>query len=148
MAVKHRFISALPDSPNAGLIRPSNWNDTHDIEPGTIGATELTDGAISRDKFSDDLAEQQQLIELRLLVKEAFDETHRVHGWDVNGLLVQLDVWSDESLTQKLFTRTVSYTDDLPVTVTTTDDTTGAVLTRSIVWSIDGVLISQNEVLT
>ena len=32
MAVKHRFISALPDSPNAGLIRPSNWNDTHDLQ--------------------------------------------------------------------------------------------------------------------
>jgi hypothetical protein len=148
MAVKHRFISALPDSPNAGLIRPSNWNDTHDIEPGTIGEVELTDGAISRDKLSDDLVAQQEIVELRLLSKESFLQTHRVPNWDVNGLLTQLDVWSDGTLTQKLFTRIISYVDDLPVTITTTDDTTGVVLTRNIVWSLDGVMISQNEVLT
>lgn len=29
--VKHKFQSQKPDSPDASLIRPSNWNDTHDI---------------------------------------------------------------------------------------------------------------------
>ena len=27
--ITHQFVSALPDDPDATLVRPSNWNDTH-----------------------------------------------------------------------------------------------------------------------
>lgn len=29
--IKHKFQSAVPDGPNTGFVRPSNWNDTHNI---------------------------------------------------------------------------------------------------------------------
>lgn len=32
MAVKHRFASAIADSADVALVRPSNWNDTHALE--------------------------------------------------------------------------------------------------------------------
>lgn len=31
VSIKHKFHSSLPDSSNPGLIRPSNWNDEHDV---------------------------------------------------------------------------------------------------------------------
>lgn len=30
-SVKHKFVNAHPDGPDATLVRPSNWNDDHDI---------------------------------------------------------------------------------------------------------------------
>lgn len=35
ISIKHKFTSALPDSVDTSLIRPSNWNDTHDIVMAT-----------------------------------------------------------------------------------------------------------------
>lgn len=35
ISIKHKFTSALPDSTDTSLIRPSNWNDTHDIVMAT-----------------------------------------------------------------------------------------------------------------
>jgi len=35
ITVKHKFVSTIPDDPDATLIRPSNWNDTHDLT-GTV----------------------------------------------------------------------------------------------------------------
>jgi hypothetical protein len=29
--VTHKFVSAIPDSDDASIVRPSNWNDTHDV---------------------------------------------------------------------------------------------------------------------
>src|SRR5574343_1510180 len=31
-SVKHRFVSAVPDGDDESLIRPSNWNDEHDVK--------------------------------------------------------------------------------------------------------------------
>jgi hypothetical protein len=31
MTVKHKFQSAKSDGADATLVRPSNWNDTHDV---------------------------------------------------------------------------------------------------------------------
>jgi len=47
MAIKHKFTSAKADDADATLIRPSNWNDTHDIDHGiatldTSGTTIIT----------------------------------------------------------------------------------------------------------
>ena len=48
ITVKHKFVSAIPDSTDATIVRPSNWNDDHDLT-GTIpvanggtGASTLT----------------------------------------------------------------------------------------------------------
>ena len=34
MAIKHKFISAKADDGDPTLVRPSNWNDTHEIDHG------------------------------------------------------------------------------------------------------------------
>jgi len=34
MAIKHKFVSGKADDGDATLVRPSNWNDTHDIDHG------------------------------------------------------------------------------------------------------------------
>lgn len=39
MPIKHNFVSALPDDPDTSLVRPSNWNDDHDMS--TLTASEL-----------------------------------------------------------------------------------------------------------
>ena len=31
MSVKHKFTNPHPDGPDATIVRPSNWNDTHDL---------------------------------------------------------------------------------------------------------------------
>ena len=48
ITVKHKFVSAIPDGADATVVRPSNWNDDHDLT-GTIpvanggtGASTLT----------------------------------------------------------------------------------------------------------
>jgi hypothetical protein len=44
MAITHKFKSAIPDDPDATLVRPSNWNDSHDIDRGiaTLDASGTT----------------------------------------------------------------------------------------------------------
>lgn len=47
--IKHKFQSAKADSADASLIRPSNWNDTHDITMATariMGRYSAGDGAV------------------------------------------------------------------------------------------------------
>jgi hypothetical protein len=50
ITVKHKFVSTIPDDPDATLIRPSNWNDTHDltgtvpVANGGTGAATASDG--------------------------------------------------------------------------------------------------------
>jgi len=36
MAIKHNFVSLKPDSGDTTLVRPSNWNDGHLIETGSV----------------------------------------------------------------------------------------------------------------
>jgi hypothetical protein len=50
ITVKHKFVSAIPDGADATVVRPSNWNDDHDLT-GTIpvanggtGAATANDG--------------------------------------------------------------------------------------------------------
>jgi len=50
ITVKHKFVSAIPDGTDATVVRPSNWNDDHDLT-GTIpvanggtGASTAADG--------------------------------------------------------------------------------------------------------
>ncbi|MEM4498067.1 MAG: hypothetical protein QW692_04485 [Nitrososphaerota archaeon] len=38
MPLKHRFVSNKPDGPDTSLVRPSNWNEDHKVEPGITGS--------------------------------------------------------------------------------------------------------------
>lgn len=47
VSVKHKFTSAKADGPDSTQIRPSNWNDTHDIElagPALLGKPDAGSG--------------------------------------------------------------------------------------------------------
>lgn len=48
MAVKHDFVSAKPDDADGSLVRPSNWNADHTIEPGTITYAQLSTAAVTQ----------------------------------------------------------------------------------------------------
>jgi hypothetical protein len=48
LSLKHKFINAHPDGPDATLVRPSNWNDEHDLIVSSgkvIGRTSPGSGA-------------------------------------------------------------------------------------------------------
>ena len=51
ITVKHKFVSAIPDEADATVVRPSNWNDDHDLV-GTIpvanGGTGASDASTAR----------------------------------------------------------------------------------------------------
>jgi len=53
ITVKHKFVSSIPDGDDASVVRPSNWNDTHELEGlGTMAeqnanAVAITGGTIS-----------------------------------------------------------------------------------------------------
>lgn len=44
MAIKHKKVSAVADDADDSLVRPSDWNDDHEIEPGTIVESMLASG--------------------------------------------------------------------------------------------------------
>jgi hypothetical protein len=44
ITVKHKFVSAIPDGTDATIVRPSNWNDDHDLT-GTISVANGGTGA-------------------------------------------------------------------------------------------------------
>lgn len=52
ITVKHKFVSTIPDSADTGLVRPTNWNDDHDLSGlGTMAeqdadAVAITGGTI------------------------------------------------------------------------------------------------------
>ena len=60
ITVKHKFVSSIPDSTDTSLVRPTNWNDTHDIVGlGTMAeqnanAVAITGGTISNVTFTSD----------------------------------------------------------------------------------------------
>ena len=60
ITVKHKFVSAIADSTDTSLVRPTNWNDTHDIVGlGTMAeqnanAVAITGGTISNVTFTSD----------------------------------------------------------------------------------------------
>jgi hypothetical protein len=51
VGLKHKFVSGKADAPDTDLIRPSNWNDEHDL-------TLATDRLLGRDTVGDGLAEE------------------------------------------------------------------------------------------
>jgi hypothetical protein len=60
ITVKHKFVSAIPDGADATVVRPSNWNDDHDLTGiGTIAsqdanAVSITGGTVSGSTLTSD----------------------------------------------------------------------------------------------
>jgi hypothetical protein len=48
ITVKHKFVSTIPDSDDTSVVRPSNWNDDHDLT-GTIPVANGGTGASTAD---------------------------------------------------------------------------------------------------
>jgi hypothetical protein len=48
ITVKHKFVSAIPDGDDATIVRPSNWNDDHELT-GTIPVANGGTGASTAD---------------------------------------------------------------------------------------------------
>jgi hypothetical protein len=57
-SVKHKFNCLIPDDPDTGIIRPSNWNDEHDINitPADIGACADNDSRLSDARPASDVS--------------------------------------------------------------------------------------------
>jgi hypothetical protein len=48
ITVKHKFVSAIPDGDDASVVRPSNWNDTHELTGlGTMAEQNANNVAIT-----------------------------------------------------------------------------------------------------
>lgn len=43
MAIKHTFVSAKSDGADTSLVRPSNWNEDHNIENNTVTYAKMQD---------------------------------------------------------------------------------------------------------
>jgi uncharacterized protein YjbI with pentapeptide repeats len=49
--IRHAFVSAIPDGPDATVVRPSNWNADHTIDDGTIAPSKLVGSGPDASKF-------------------------------------------------------------------------------------------------
>jgi hypothetical protein len=48
ITVKHKFVSAIPDGTDTTIVRPSNWNDTHELTGlGTMAEQDANNVAIT-----------------------------------------------------------------------------------------------------
>src|SRR5215471_5536902 len=50
--LKHKFTSGAADGADGSLVRPSNWNDDHDLWKGNRTVTGTTDTLAATDNFS------------------------------------------------------------------------------------------------
>lgn len=59
VSLKHKFTSSVPDDADTGIVRPSNWNDEHDLTLGTgklLGRTSSGTGAAEEISVSGELS--------------------------------------------------------------------------------------------
>lgn len=47
MAIKHSFVSEKADGADNTLVKPSDWNETHVIENGSILPSNISSGSAS-----------------------------------------------------------------------------------------------------
>lgn len=68
MKIKHKFKSEKPDGTDASVIKPSNWNEEHDIiltGPALIGKPDLGEGPASEIALSDDFQVEGNSLSLK-----------------------------------------------------------------------------------
>lgn len=153
MPIKHRFVSEKPDLPDATLINPSDWNATHEVEPGSITTAELADGSVTAAKLAPDVlgvdSRLRAIYGLKMLFKASLSSNHAVLTYSAQGALVQVDVWETADLALKLYTRVCAYNvkGDL-LSRTTTDELTGAVLTTTFEYNTKRDVIRVTDSVT
>lgn len=141
--IKHKFVSAKPDLPDNTLINPSDWNDEHVIEPGTIGATELEPGLTLPGPDTS----MRAVYALKAMFQASLTSRYAEMTYAPNGDLQSVDVWQTNSKVTKLFTRTLSYTGGDLTSVLTVDESTGLQLTRALTYLPSGDIESITETI-
>jgi len=120
ITVKHKFVSAIPDGADATIVRPSNWNDDHDLT-GTIPVANGGTGASTADGAVTNLLPSQTGNNGKVLTTDGTNTS-----WSTNGVG---DVVGPASSTDNAIARFDSTTGKLlqnsVVTIGDTGETTG-----------------------
>ena len=98
--------------------------------------------------FDLNIQSEIQKLELRLLCKGEQSNQYTELTFDGNGNPINVDVWTDSGKDTKLFSQVLVFTGDDLSSSTTTDETTGAVLTSNFTVDGDGNITSYDEVLS
>ena len=118
ITVKHKFVSAIPDGADATVVRPSNWNDDHDLT-GTIPVANGGTGASTADGAVTNLLPSQTGNNGKVLTTDGTNTS-----WSTNGVG---DVVGPASATDNAVARFDTTTGKLiQNSVTTIDDTGNA----------------------
>lgn len=152
MSIRHRFVSPIPDGPDATQVRPSNWNDEHvadvatDSTPGVVQLApdgDVTPGRAVQASDSRLLGSAlPAALEMELAFKAAHLENHKVLTWAA-GRLTAFDVWETPAMLVKLFHKDFTYDVDGVLTqVVLTRISDGGMLTRDLLYDVDGNLVS------
>ena len=80
ITVKHKFVSAIPDGADATVVRPSNWNDDHDLT-GTIPVANGGTGAATADGAVTNLLPSQTGNNGKVLTTDGTNTS-----WSTNGV--------------------------------------------------------------
>ena len=80
ITVKHKFVSSIPDGADATVVRPSNWNDDHDLT-GTIPVANGGTGASTADGAVTNLLPSQTGNNGKVLTTDGTNTS-----WSTNGV--------------------------------------------------------------
>lgn len=61
MTVTHKMVSVVPDGPDTGVVRPSDWNEDHFIVPDTI-ANVLSDHTLEKHEEIGLISEEMAIV--------------------------------------------------------------------------------------
>jgi len=164
--IKHQFRNLRADGPDATVVRPSDWNADHEIDPGTVGPTEadrsqlwLFEGGLRRtggivsptdvaDKAYVDAAvagvggafsqAEKLALELEMDFKASKLLCYKEPGSYTDGYLTLVDVWETPAKLVKLFSKALSYTDGLCTQSVLTRIADGATLTKTLTYDDQG----------
>ena len=114
ITVKHKFVSAIPDGADATVVRPSNWNDDHDLT-GTIPVANGGTGASTADGAVTNLLPSQTGNNGKVLTTDGTNTSWSANGvGDVVGPASATDnaVARFDTTTGKLIQNSVTLIDD------------------------------------
>ncbi len=83
---------------------------------------------------------------LKSMYNQYNDELHRVISYDVDGNVEKIEVFAEVGHTTKLFTRNISYSDDVVSEIETIDEINSLTLTKSINYDVEGNVTTMPEV--
>jgi hypothetical protein len=152
MAIRHNFVSPIPNDPDPNIIGSLEWNDDHTIDPGSIGTTELADGsvttpkladgavttvkiadgAVTSEKLSDDAVSAN--LEMELEFKGAYLLNYKEFSY-TGPRLTLVEIWDAPGKTLQLFSKTLAYTGARLTSTVLTRISDGATLTSTYAYT-------------